>query len=323
MPFSFRPGYHVDPMEELGLSAAALPFAAADLGFERLPDGGWRKLVRGRTVVFRPLRRLAELVPIEGLQRDVLGVTERDLVAASELIVVAETGGEVIGAFLGDEAEPAGAVIGWGGFVDGRPRLVSDLLAVRVERRNLGLGAELKKLQAAQALERGFGEIVWTVDPLRAANARLNFEKLGAVANRYEENRYGADFGTGLYGGLPTDRLHLTWRLRSPRVRDRLLGTAPPTTPVDVDTLRSYDPAAPLPRALVPLPADVDALLARDPPAVLRWRRDLRATLQAAFAQDYVITGFVAVGDGTSGEAAYVIERREIVAAGEEPDDPS
>src|SRR5215216_3289844 len=49
---------------------------------------------------------------------------------------------------------------------------------------------------------------------------RLLLEKKN---DRYEEDRYGADYATGLYGGLTTDRLHVTWPLKSPRVRDRLL----------------------------------------------------------------------------------------------------
>ena len=121
------------------------------------------------------------------------GVSERDLIPANELIVVPETGGAVIAAFLPDDPDRAvGVLLGWGGFV-GRPRVVSDFLAIRPEARSLGLATELKRLQAAIALSRGFAEIVWTVDPLRAANARLNFGKLGATANQYEIDRYGVD----------------------------------------------------------------------------------------------------------------------------------
>ncbi len=150
------------------------------------------------------------------MQEQVFGVSERDLIPANELIVVAETGGAVIGAFCPEQPDtPRGSLVGWGGFVD-QPRIVSDFLAVRPEARNLGLAAELKRLQAAIALDRGFAEIVWTVDPLRAANARLNFGKLGAIATGYEIDRYGSAFAPGLYGGMPSDRLHVTWDITSP-----------------------------------------------------------------------------------------------------------
>ena len=307
------PGRPVAGERSAAAAQARADFTATDLGFAAGPEGSWTKAIGGRCITFRRLRRVPELLAVEDLQRAVFGVEDRDLVAVSQLVVVPETGGEVIGAFAGDDApgdELVGFAVGWGGYRDGRPRLVSDLLGVRGDLRNRGLGAELKRLQAAVALAGGFPEIVWTVDPLRAANARLNFEKLGAHADRYEVDRYGAGYAAGLYGGLPTDRLHVTWPLLTPRVRDRLLGRSRPTALADVAGLPCFDPAADHPRALVLLPADVDRLLVRDPDAVLRWRLALRETLQRAFVRGYAITGFVAGVDEERGLAAYVLERR-------------
>jgi predicted GNAT superfamily acetyltransferase len=183
------------------------------------------------------------------------------------------------------------------------------MLGVRVDLRGSGVGAELKGLQAAVALESGFAEMIWTVDPLRAPNARLNFEKLGATANRYEEDRYGADYAAGLYGGLPTDRLHVTWALDSPRVRDRLLGQAKTTTLADIAGLTHFDPDANVDRALIFFPADVDRIVTFDPNLALRWRLTLRETLPLAFALGFKITGFVAEVDEERDYVAYVIER--------------
>lgn len=297
------------------------PFTAADLGFGVEASGErevWRKAIAGGPVSFRVLRTVPELLPVEALQRAVFGVEERDLAAASQLVVVQETGGFVIGAFgNADEGAAApeelvGFLVAWGGYVAGRPRLVSDMLGVRGDRRGGGLGAELKKLQAALALARGFAEVVWTVDPLRAVNARLNFEKLGAYADRYEEDRYGAGYGAGLYGGLPTDRLHVTWPLLSAGVRDRLLGRVRPRSPADVRDLHPFAAASDADRALVALPADIDRLVAADPVAALRWRMALRRTLRAAFAEGFAVTGFVPAVDSAPGDAAYVVERRAV-----------
>ena len=284
------------------------PLTPADLGFSPRDDGSWRKSLGGQTVSFRPLRRIAELLPLEALQRQIFGVSEHDLAAASLLVSVPETGGEVIGAFgAPDDAPLLGFVIGWGGYYQRRPRLLSDMLGVDPRHRNLGLGAELKRLQAAVTLAAGISEIVWTVDPLRASNAWLNHEKLGAIADRYQENRYGETFGAGLYGGLPTDRLHVSWHLRDPRVHDRLLGRTQPTATTDLLSLPSYHPGLVEPRATVPLPADVDALLGRDPAAVAVWRERHRALLPRAFADGYAIRG--AVRDRRRDEAAFLLER--------------
>jgi len=264
--------------------------------------------MRGREIHFRLLRTLPDLVHAERLQEEVFGVSERDLIPANELIVVPETGGAVIAAFLPDDPDRAvGALVGWGGFVS-RPRVGSDFLAIRPEARSLGLATALKRLQAAIALSRGFEEIVWTVDPLRAANARLNFGKLGASAHQYEIDRYGATFATTLYGGLPTDRLHVTWDIASPRVISRLLGQEDTQRPPTTRDPAPFAPGTAEDAALVSIPADIDALLATRPDEALTWRLRLRETLCAAFAAGFAIAGFrPALGDA---DPAYLLERR-------------
>src|SRR5215213_8194511 len=133
--------------------ARDLPDPAA-LGFSGNEETGWVRSTRGREVRFRLLRTLADLMHTERLQEEVFGVSERDLIPANELIVVPETGGAVIAAFLPDDpGRTIGVLLGWGGFA-GRPRVVSDFLAIRPEARNYGLATALKRLQAAVALSR-------------------------------------------------------------------------------------------------------------------------------------------------------------------------
>ena len=284
----------------------ALPDPAA-LGFSGNEETGWVRSTRGREIHFRLLRSLGDLVHAERLQEEVFGVSERDLIPANELIVVPETGGAVIAAFPSDAPNrAAGVVLGWGGFV-GRPRVVSDFLAIRLEARSLGLATELKRLQAAIALSRGFEEIVWTVDPLRAANARLNFGKLGATAHQYEIDRYGSTFAASLYGGLQSDRLHVTWDIVSPRVISRLLGQDDVQDPSPADA-SPFLPAINEDVALVTIPANIDALLAAGPDEALAWRLRLRDSLCQAFAAGFAITGFRPALSG--GDPAYLLERR-------------
>lgn len=262
----------------------------ADLGFSDLGNNTWVREQRGQRLLFRILSTLEDLAHAEQLQEEVFGVTERDLIPANELIVVAETGGAVIGAFLDQSPDvAAGILVGWGGFV-GKPRIVSDFLAVRAEARNLGLAEQMKRLQAAIALQRGFEEIVWTVDPLRAANARLNFGKLGATANHYENDRYGETFAATLYGSMPTDRLHVSWDITSPRMMQRLSESPVPAPPT---SLPAYDAHSLAPAARLEIPADIDTLLANDPAAARDWRMRLRELLPQAFADGYVISDFI------------------------------
>lgn len=283
------------------------PPAAADLGFIGTETSGWTKLLRGRIVHFRILRTLDELSDAELLQTDVFQVSERDLLSNISLLSAAETGGEVLAAYLAEEPErPVGVLIGWGGF-RGRPRIVSDFLAVRPEARNLGLGAELKRLQAVLAIERGFEEIVWTVDPLRAANARLNFTKLGAISRHYEIDRYGAEFAAGLYGGLPTDRIHVICEITTHRVIARLRGEIPAAGAASFANGRQYTPGMEGSVALVEIPQDIDALMIASASEALAWRLRVRSSLTEAFAEGFTITGFE---PGTAaGYPAYVLTR--------------
>ena len=281
----------------------------AAFGFEGDAEQGWRRRVAGTAIDFRLLQRLDDLRHAELLQEEVFGVSARDLIPANELIVVPETGGAVIGAFTADTPEHAiGVLVGWGGFVV-RPRIVSDFLAVRREARNLGLAAELKRLQAAIALPRGFVEIVWTVDPLRAANARLNFGKLGANGVGYEIDRYGAKFASGLYGGMPSDRLHVRWDIADARVISQLRSDmrTPPISPPE--HARVFTPGSTERFALVPIPADIDALLATDRDAALAWRFKVREQLMGALQEGYVVVGFAPAT--AAREPSLLLERRE------------
>ncbi len=277
--------------------------APETLGFESGSEGWW-KTVGERRLLFTRLPSRLDLEKTERLQRTVFGVSDRDLASSSILVAVHETGGEVLGAFDGERL--VGFVSGWGGYVDGRARLVSDLMAVEAGYRG-GIGFALKGLQAVVAIQAGFEEIVWTVDPLRAANARLNFERLGAHARKYLRNVYGEHFGEGLYGGLPSDRLFITWPLRSARVRTRLLGRYEPLAPGALAALPEYAPSTSESRARLAIPGDSDGLLAFDPARAREWRFRLRDNLEAAFASGYVVTGFA--GRGGEPHGYYLLER--------------
>lgn len=277
------------------------------LGFESRSEGWW-KIVGERRLLFTRLRSRLDLEKTERLQRTVFGVSNRDLASFSLLVTVHETGGEVLGAF--DEERLVGFVSGWGGYVDGRARMVSDLMAVEAGYRG-GIGFALKALQAIVAFQAGFEEIVWTVDPLRAANARLNFERLGAHARKYVRNVYGEHFGEGLYGGLPSDRLSVTWPLRSARVRSRLLGRYQPLAPGALAALPEYATGASESRVRLAVPGDFDGVLASDPAQAREWRFRLRDNLEAAFASGYVVTGFAGRREEPHGH--YLLERNFVL----------
>jgi predicted GNAT superfamily acetyltransferase len=279
---------------------------AGNLGFRPI-EHGWEKRLGQRTLHFRRLRSRSDLKATEALQREVFGVSDEDLISYSILVVIHRTGGEVLGAFDGEAL--VGFISAYGGFVDGAPRLISDIMAVSPAYRG-GVGFALKTLQAAVALQAGFSEVRWTVDPLRAANARLNVERLGAVCHHYERNVYGENYAGGLYGGLPSDRLDMRWLLDSGRVRERLLTNYQPLPPNALAALPEYDPSTTPaePRYRLAIPGDIDALLVQDIGAAREHRLRVRAALEAAFSAGYLITGFA--GERGLPVGYYLIERR-------------
>lgn len=175
------------------------------------------------SIVIRRCHGLDELKACVALQKDVWNFTDAELVPLRMFVVAEKVGGQVMGAFKGNEM--VGFALSVPGTRSGHIYLHSHMLAVRKEYRNSGLGRRLKLLQREDALARGIELIEWTFDPLEIKNAYLNIEKLGAIARRYNVNQYGIT-SSPLQGGLPTDRLIAEWWMKSKRV-EAVLAEAP------------------------------------------------------------------------------------------------
>ena len=173
------------------------------------------------TIVIRRCQGLDELRACVALQKEIWNFTDAELVPLRMFVVADKVGGQVMGAFDGNEM--VGFALSVPGTRSGHVYLHSHMLAVRKDHRNGGLGRRLKLLQREDALARGIALIEWTFDPLEIKNAYLNIEKLGAIARRYNINQYGLT-SSPLQGGLPSDRLIAEWWLRSKRV-ETLLAT--------------------------------------------------------------------------------------------------
>ena len=172
-------------------------------------------------IVIRRCQGLDELRACVALQKEIWNFTDAELVPLRMFVVADKVGGQVMGAFHGNEM--VGFALSVPGTRSGHVYLHSHMLAVRKDHRNGGLGRRLKLLQREDALSRGIALIEWTFDPLEIKNAYLNIEKLGAIARRYNINQYGLT-SSPLQGGLPSDRLIAEWWLKSKRV-ETLLAT--------------------------------------------------------------------------------------------------
>jgi predicted GNAT superfamily acetyltransferase len=179
------------------------------------------------------IRRCTELQEFDrcvDLQLAVWGYSDGDIIPRRVFLVAHKIGGQIFGAFEGGRM--VGFAMSLPGHRNGHAYLHSHMLAVLPEYRNYGLGRRLKLSQREEALHRGIDLIEWTFDPLEIKNAYLNIEKLGAIVRRYTPDFYGTS-SSPLQGGLPTDRLHAEWWLRSRRVCEKLDDKAPEQTVIN------------------------------------------------------------------------------------------
>ncbi len=256
----------------------------------------------GSHFTIRPFASIDEFRECVRFQEETWGKGFSDLVAVAILKVSQRLGGIAAGAYDA-EGELAGFVFGMTGVQEGQIVHWSDMLAVRAELEDAGLGTRLKAYQRDELISRGVLRMHWTFDPLEAKNAHLNLNKLGAVAGEYVRDMYGQT-DSPLHRGIGTDRFVATWAMDSPRVTQRLVeGRAGPDPGADRGAQRTFavqreggldlpgepDLAIDDDRLLVPIPQSIQAVRDASLEAALRWRTATRSVLST-----YLERGFEA-----------------------------
>jgi predicted GNAT superfamily acetyltransferase len=251
------------------------------------------------SIEIRPLATPRELNACVELQHDTWGEGFADVVPSAILKVAQRIGGVVVGAFSSDHTL-LGFVFGLTGIERGKIVHWSDMLAVRPEARNLGLGRKLKEYQRQLVRELGASVIYWTYDPLIARNAHLNFNRLGVRLAEYVEDMYGVTDSV-LHGGIPTDRLVVAWpthdeeseALLAEADRAHASGDCQQAPIVTPDWIAGASGAAILPHHVrVEIPADAEGLLLRSPEDAARWRTAVRCAMQWALSAGYTVRAF-------------------------------
>lgn len=248
-------------------------------------------------IVLRSMRTLDEYHEGETLERRVWGAEFTECVPASLLMVSQKVGGVTAGAFDSD-GRLVGMVYGLTGPRDGCLVHWSHMLAVSPELRGRGLGRELKLFQRRLALDHGAATMLWTYDPLVAANAHLNLNRLGARPVEYMRDVYGADTASELHRGLGTDRFLVEWDLE---------GSLPEGDPDPADWVEASivnlaadgglsEPPYELPherRVRVEIPYDIQQVKAADETAGASWRRTTRHALEGYLEAGYAVLGLL------------------------------
>jgi predicted GNAT superfamily acetyltransferase len=272
-------------------------------------------MAAGMTI--RELTTIEECRQVAALEREIWAYDDAtDVVPPPILIVSVKRGGILLGAF-GDSGTMSGFVYSMPAVTAGRLTQWSHMLGVRPEARQAGLGVALKLAQRQRARARGIDLIEWTFDPLQAANAHLNFAKLGIVVNEYEEDVYG-DSTSVLHRGSPTDRFIAEWRLDSPDVQRRIAGHGAPvardartaSAPLVNSTSQGLrwlhpghtDLSLTADRLLVEIPGRFTELQSSDPALALEWRLATRAVFQHYLSHGYRVVDFFRSRDSNRGQ---------------------
>jgi len=258
-------------------------------------------------VVMRELHSLQDMLSAEKIQGRVWGMGS-DL-HPKEILIAAQFEGAFLAGAFDSQSEMIGLIFS---FPTRDPAIQhSQLLAVTEEWRGQGIGTRLKWYQRDWCLRHGIQLVRWTVDPLRAANARVNIHHLGGVASTYLTDYYGPM--QGIDAGNPSDRLLLEWHLQDKRVLVRSSGRLEDHEFADSQPAFRYESGRPsdlrfdlaCPQIRVPLPDDFVKLSKSDPQSSLAWRLKTREVFLHYFEKGYQITEFTAVGG-----PAYVLERK-------------
>ena len=240
------------------------------------------------SITIRRVETMAEYEECVAIERETWGSQFTEAVPTTILRIAQEVGGVTAAAFDPD-GNMLGFVFGITGVRNGELAHWSDMLAVRVGARDMGLGKRLKNYQRDLLREIGVRTMYWTYDPLVARNAYLNLHQLGARAIEYRPDFYGEDTGSVMHAALGTDRFIVAWSLDGlPRVPALAMDWA--GTPIIDGTLPPMLPDSP--RVRVAIPDDIFAVLQADAGLAHAWRETTRRALMTYLERGYEVAGF-------------------------------
>lgn len=248
---------------------------------------------------------------INRLQHDVWLIEPNKLTSSLDMSTIVDTGGYIGIAY---RAETGLTPAGWLGFVLGYGSrygvLSSRFLAVHGDARHKNLARDLKLLQGYMALEAGHFAAEWTFDPMRSVNAHLNFNKLGAFAERYKINKYG-EFKSALYGDVPSDRFVVRWNLTDPAVIAHLQGEHHHAE-LRIDDIPTIAPAnlqialqEQWPVVKLPVPYDIDTLMQSERDKAMQVRGTVRAVCTVLLDAEIPDVGTTDLPDPAATSVAY------------------
>ena len=251
-------------------------------------------------IVIRRVETQAEYDECVRIQDETWGADFNERVPSTIFRVSQYLGGVTAAAFAPSEGGMLGFVFGMTGVQDGRLVHWSDLLAVRPEARDRGIGRRLKLFQRSLVLPLGVTRMLWTFDPLVARNAHLNLNALGATAAEYVPDMYGIDTGSALHSAVGTDRFIVSWELTTElriHAQDHGFASPPPARLVvnredQVGQPPTVHPIDEFPEVYIAIPGDIQQVIAEAPDLARAWRDTTREAFLGYLQRGYRVSGF-------------------------------
>ncbi|MDI1243680.1 MAG: GNAT family N-acetyltransferase [bacterium] len=280
--------------------------------------------IESPSVVIRDIESVEEMRATEDLQIEAWGEDDRGIVPLNQFAAARHVGGSLVGAF--DNEKLVGFVYGFWGHVLGRIVHHSHMLAVSSAYRNHNLAYRLKLAQRTKVLaDKLTDRITWTFDPLQSINAHFNFAKLGIVSDVYKINIYG-DAGASFLHQNGTDRLFVTWLIKSQRVEERVAGNSASVEKNDdafqgsVRLLTNSNSGMPEPLAdlteltsadsvLIEVPTDMISIESSDFELARKWREESRRAFSEAISAGFVVTEYFRKNEQAG---SYLLQRKRI-----------
>lgn len=222
------------------------------------------------------------------------GFEDIDIVPVNVLHIVAESAGQLLGAY-DDAGKMAAFSLGFYAWDQKKKEvfLSSHMVAVHPDLRSQSIGYEIKLAQRADCLNKGIGQMKWTYDPMETRNANLNLRKLGAKIFAFKHNYYGA-MKSQLYQGLPSDRYLVTW--------DMTKEAAPTEFPASPNEIIKYSGSGPIlnkdmlmcknPSYTCALPLNYQEIKRQSMELAAKWQGAIREVSEILLDGQYCISNF-------------------------------
>jgi predicted GNAT superfamily acetyltransferase len=247
----------------------------------------------------RPITAVQEFSELLSMQKEIWGLTDRDVVPVHTFKAVSSfmgPNGMVLGYFL--NGKMAGYALTFP--TSNQKEVLCDMLGVSKNCQSKGIGYKLALALRTILLQNDVDTISWTFDPLESANANLYLAKLGGLVTRHFKDFYGL-ISSQLHSGMPTDRFKVEWNIRSKRVEERIQrrikGHDDLTTTDSADTKH------------VEIPSNIQDLRNGNMKAALEWRMKTRIQFEDLVEKKKLI-GTDFVFDPINKKGVYLFQER-------------